>query len=60
MSGSASVVLNVVNGVPTPTPTPSGPHYSMQRLGAALPSEASCAQQVNAFPIVEFAPWKQK
>ena len=59
--GSASVVLNVVNGmkVPTPTPTPSGPHYSMRGPDAALPSEASCAQQVNAFPIVEFAPWNQ-
>jgi hypothetical protein len=59
--GSVSVVLNVVNGinVPTPTPTPSGPHYSMLGPGAALPSEASCAQQVNAFPLVEFAPWNQ-
>jgi len=57
--GSASVVLNVVNGVPTPTPTPGGPHYSMRGPGAALPSEASCAQQVDASPIVEFAPWNE-
>ena len=57
--GSASVVLNVVNGVATPTPTPARPHYSMQGPGATLPSEASCAQQVNAFPIIEFAPWNQ-
>ena len=59
--GSASVALEVVNGVngPTPTPTPGGPHYSMQGPGAVLPSEASCAQQVNGFPIAEFAPWNQ-
>jgi hypothetical protein len=49
--GSASVVLNVVNG--------NGPHYWMQGPGAALPSEVSCAGQVNAFPIAEFAPWNQ-
>jgi hypothetical protein len=58
--GTASVLVNVVNnGVPTPTPTPGGPHYSMQGPGAALPSEASCAEQVNAFPIGEYAPWNQ-
>ena len=44
---------------PTPTPTPGGPHYSMLGPGAALPSEASCTQQVNASPIAEFAPWNQ-
>jgi hypothetical protein len=53
--GSASVLLKVANA----TPTPSGPHYSMRGPGAALPSEASCAGQVNAFPIAEFAPWNQ-
>jgi hypothetical protein len=59
--GSTSLVLNVVNGMqlPTPTPTPGGPHYSMRGPGAALPSEAWCAGQVDASPIAEFAPWNQ-
>jgi len=59
--GSASVVVAVGNGVPgpTPMPTPGASHYSMRGPGAALPSEASCAEQVDASPIPEFAPWNQ-
>jgi hypothetical protein len=49
--GSASIVLKVVNG--------SAAQYSMRGPDAALPSEATCADQVNAFPITEFAPWNQ-
>lgn len=47
----------------TPTPaataTAAAGHYSMRGPGATLPSESSCATQVNASPIAENAPWNQ-
>src|SRR5262249_44401364 len=48
--GVASIVLNVEN---------NAPHYSTLGPDAALPSEASCASQVNASPIGENAPWNE-
>ena len=65
--GTASETLTVNNSglssqvgpTPTPTPTPSGPHFSMLGPGATLPTESSCATQVNASPIAENAPWNQ-
>jgi len=59
--GSASEMLNVQNGSPaaTGTPTPTATHYFMLVPGASLPSESSCITAVNASPIAENAPWNQ-
>ena len=62
--GKASVTLNVQNGAgalptTTPTATPTPAHFATFGPGASLPSESTCAAQVNAWPTEENAPWNQ-